>query len=103
MRKLDIEEWKIRFVQAMYADAALGVHVNNTFIEKFGIKTGVHQGSVLSSLLFVIVMGALSQNCQRGCSWELLYADDLVIMDESLDGLLNQFRAWKDSFDAKGL
>ena len=62
---------------------------------------GVHQGSVLRFLLFVIVMEALSQDCQRGCSWELLYADDLVIMDESLDGLLNQFRAWKDSLDAK--
>ena len=24
-------------------------------------------------------------------------------MEESLDGLLNQFTAWKDSFDAKGL
>ena len=34
---------------------------------------------------------------------ELLYADDLVIMDESLDGLLNQFIAWKDNFDARGL
>ena len=24
-------------------------------------------------------------------------------MDESLDGLLNQFLAWKDNFDARGL
>ena len=27
----------------------------------------------------------------------------MVIVDESLDRLLNQFTAWKDSFDAKGL
>ena len=69
---------------------------------KFGVKVGVHQGSVLSPSLFAIVMEALSQDCRRGCPWELLYADNLVIMDESLDGLLNQFTAWKDSFDAKG-
>ena len=47
-------------------------------------------------------MEALSQDCRRGCPWELLYADYLVIIDESSDGLLNQFIAWKDSFDAKG-
>ena len=87
----------------MYADAALSARINNTFSEKFGIKVGVHQGSVLSPLLFVIVMEALSQDCRRRCPWELLYADALVIMGESLDGLLNQFTAWKDSFDAKEL
>ena len=31
------------------------------------------------------------------------YLDDLVIMDQSLDGLLNQFCTWKDSFDSKRL
>ena len=51
----------------------------------------------------MIVMKALSQDFRRGCLWELLHADDLVIMDESLDGLLNHFTTWKDSFDAKGL
>ena len=73
------------------------------FREKFGVNVGVHQGSVLSPLLFVVEMAALSQDCRRGCPWKLLYADELVLMDESLDGLLNQFTAWKDSFDAKGL
>ena len=87
MQKLGIKEWKIRFVQAMYADDASSLCINNTFSETFGVKVGVHQGSVLSPLLFVIVIGALSQDCQHGCLWELLYADDLVIMDESLDGL----------------
>ena len=69
---------------------------------KFEVRVGVHQGSVLSPLLFVIVMGALSQ-CRRECQWELLYPDDLVIMDESFVELLNQFTAGKDSFNAKGL
>ena len=62
---------------------------------------GVHQGSVLTPLLFVIE--ALSQDCRHGFPWELLYADDFVIMYESLDGLLNQFLTWNNSFDAKGL
>ena len=63
---------------------------------------GVHQGSVLSPLLFVILMETLSQNYRCGCPWEPIYAHDLVIMDESLCGLLNQFTASKISFDEKG-
>ena len=60
MQKLSIEEWKIRFVQAINANAASSVRMNNTCSEKFVVKVGIHQGSVLSPLLFVTVMEALS-------------------------------------------
>ena len=46
----------------------------------FGVKVGVHQGSVLSPLLFIIVMEALSRKFRGGLPMELLYADDLVLM-----------------------
>ena len=59
MWKLGIGEWKIRF-KAMYTDAASIACIYFIFSEKFGIKVRVHQGSVLSPLMFVIVMGALS-------------------------------------------
>ena len=49
------------------------------------MKVGVHQDSVLSLLLFIIVLKALS--CEFGCGvpWEDLYSDDLVIIAESLE------------------
>ena len=40
---------------------------------------GVHQGSVLSLLLFMAVMEVLTQEVREGLPWELLYADDLVL------------------------
>ena len=44
---------------------------------------GVHQGSVLSPLLFIIVLEALSREFREGLPMELLYADDLLLMAES--------------------
>jgi len=42
----------------------------------FEVKVGMHQGSALCPLLFVIVMEALSREFRVALSWELLYEDD---------------------------
>ena len=34
---------------------------------------------------------------------ELLYADDLVLMSETIDGLKNKFMKWMEAFVSKGL
>jgi len=49
----------------------------------FVVKVGMHQGSALSPLLFVIVMEALSREFSIALPWELLYADDLVVIAET--------------------
>ena len=58
--------------------------MNGQLSEKFEVTVGVHQGSVLSPLLFIIVLEALSRNLNTQIPWELLYADDLVITTEIL-------------------
>ncbi len=103
MRKLGIEEWIVRLVQAMYNGAKSRVRINNTYSETFGVKVGVHQGSILSPLLFIIVLEAMSCEFRTGCPLELLYADDLVITAENMDDLLGKLRRWKQEFEAKGL
>ena len=40
----------------------------------------MHQGSVLSPLLFVVVMDVAPSKTRSGIPSELLYADDLVLM-----------------------
>ena len=75
MRKLGIDEWLVRLVQSTYKDVRSRVRVGDGYNEEFG----VHQGSVLSPLLFIIVLEALSREFRTGCPWELLYADDLMI------------------------
>ena len=64
---------------------------------------GVHKGSVLNPLLFIMVLEALSLEFRTGCPWELLYADDLVIVAESLEELTERLKLWKDNMESKGL
>ena len=47
------------------------------------MKVGLHQGSVSSPVLFVIVIEMISRELRAGLPLELLYADDLILMAES--------------------
>ena len=47
-------------VQGMYANARSHVRVGEGYSVEFEVKVGIHQGSVLSPLLFMIVLEALS-------------------------------------------
>src|SRR5437867_1012119 len=62
--------------------------------ESFRSKVGVHQGSVLSPILFNIVMQAIADNFKKGLPWELLYADDLVLLAESRLELEKRLTEW---------
>ena len=48
--------------------------------EEFEMKIGVHQGSVLSPLVFAIVVDLVTENVRNGMMSEMLYPDDLVPM-----------------------
>ena len=48
-------------------------------------------------------MEALSEEFRAGLPWELLYADDLALIAESIRDLERQYVAWKQGIEAKGL
>ena len=79
----------------MYDGCTSRVRVNDSYSESIDVKVGVHQGSVLSPLLFIIVLEALSREFRTGCPWELFYADDLVIAAETPELLENKLSTWK--------
>ena len=93
----------MRLVQGMYANAQSRVHVGEGYSEEFEVKVGVQKGSVLSPLLFIIVLEALSQDFRSGVPWEDLYADDLVIIAESLQECVRRLLTWKEAMEKKGL
>ena len=72
LRKLGVVEWIVRLVQGMYANVQSRVCVGEGFNKEFEVKVRVHQGSVLSPLLFIIVLEALPREFWAGVP----YADD---------------------------
>ena len=55
------------------------------------VQVNVHQGSVLLPLLFAIAVDVISENAREGLMNEILYADDLVLMSESIENLKEKF------------
>jgi len=103
MRSLGVEEWVIRIVKGIYANARSRVRINGQYSDKFEVAVGVHQGSVLSPLLFIVVLEALSREFRTGVPWELLYADDLAVITESLEECIAKLKTWKTGMESKGL
>ena len=103
LRKLGAEEWIVRLVQGMNANARSRVRDGQGFSKEFEVKVGVHQGSVLSPLLFIIVLEALSREFRAGVPWEDLYANDLVIIADSLEECVRRLLIWKEAMEKKGL
>ena len=81
----------------MHANARSRVRVGEGFSKGFKVNVRVHQGSVLSPLLFIIVLEALSREFQARVPWEDLYADDLVIIADSQEECVRRLLIWKEA------
>ena len=55
------------------------------------MKVGVHEGSALIPLLFIMIMDVLTEEVSDGSLMELLYADDLALCGESLNEVMNKY------------
>ena len=47
--------------------------------EYLPIEVGLHQGSALCPLLFIIILDVLTENIENGPPWAMMFADDLVL------------------------
>src|SRR5208282_2460214 len=93
----------VRVIQSMYEGAVTSVKLGVSESAEFAVNVGVHQGSVLSPLLFILVLEALSKKFRIGLPWELFYADVLALLVESKEKLLEMIRQWKDGMEQKRL
>ena len=77
----------VQAVMSLYEGSRTKVRVGSGTSDEFGVRVGVHQGSVLSPLIFAIVVDVVTEHAREGLLNEILYADDLVLMSENLEDL----------------
>ena len=68
----------MRAVMSLHEGAKTMVRVGLELCEEFEVKVGVHKGSMLSRLLFAIVVDLITESVRNGLISEILYAEHLV-------------------------
>nr|XP_009802111.1 PREDICTED: uncharacterized protein LOC104247724 [Nicotiana sylvestris] len=63
---------------------------------------GLHQGSTLSLFLFSLAMDSLTRHIQGEVPWFLLFADDIVLIDETRGGINERLEVWRHTLESKG-
>jgi hypothetical protein len=53
----------------------------------FSINVGLHKGSALSPYLFALVVDEVTRDIQSDITWCMLFADDVVLVDENRTGV----------------
>ncbi|KAL6498008.1 hypothetical protein OROGR_028405 [Orobanche gracilis] len=66
------------------------------------LDSSVHQGSALSPFLFAIVMDELTRGIQNDVPWCMMFADDIVLIDETKDEVQQKLELWRDTLEARG-
>ena len=88
-----------------YKACKTAVSVDGKLSSSFSVKVGVHHGSDLSPLLFIMVMDVLTVDVRDGSLgslMELLFADNPALCRESLNEVMNKYRESKTAVEEKG-
>ena len=67
------------------------------------IEVGLHQGSALSPLIFVIIIDVITEEIEEGTPWAMLFADDLELCDPDRDMVELRLERWRECMEKNGL
>ena len=100
-RKKTLPEVLVKAVMSLYEGSRKKVRVGSGLSGEFGVRVGVHQGSVIPPLIFAIVVDAVTEQARKGLLNEILYVDDLVLISENMEDLKERFQRWRGALESK--
>ena len=67
------------------------------------IEMGLHQGSAISQLLFVIIIDVITEEIEEGTPWARLFADDHALRDADREMMELRLERWRECMKKNGL
>ena len=92
----------MRVIKDMYDGVRTRVKTAMGDTNDFSIDVGLHQGLALSPFLFTILMNELTRGIQDEIPWCMLFADDIILINETKEGVNTKLKQWRDTLKAKG-
>jgi Reverse transcriptase (RNA-dependent DNA polymerase) len=86
----------------MYINVVTYVRACDGESDAFSIKIELHQGSVLSPYIFTLVIDEITKDIQEDIHWFILFADDVVLIDEMIIGVDQKLELWRQILESKG-
>ena len=83
MREKGLPEVIVSTEMSLCGGANTKFRVGSELSKEFLVQVGVHQGSVLSPLIFSIVVDVIMENTREGFMNEIWYANDMVLMSKA--------------------
>jgi Reverse transcriptase (RNA-dependent DNA polymerase) len=92
----------VTLIKDMYTNVVTCVKACDDESDTFSIKIGLHQGSALSPYIFTLVMNKIIKDIQEDILWCMLFADDMVLIDESRIRVNQKLELWRQTLESKG-
>ena len=93
----------IDIIKDMYDGVVVNVRTCEGITSDFSITIGLHQGSALNPFLFTIVMEELTRAIQNEIPWCMLFADDIILVDETRAGINAKLELCRKTLDLEFL
>lgn len=103
MEKRGVRVPYIEAIKDMYEDVKTYVRMPVGLLSEFLNTIGLHQGSALSPYLFILVIDEITKHLQKTIPQCMLFADDIVLTDETREGVNAKLEDWREALELKGL
>jgi hypothetical protein len=102
LQKHKVSSKYITLIKYMYNNIVTSVRTSDGDTNDFPINIGLHQAWALSPYLFALVMDEVTRDIQGGISWYMLFADDVILVDESRTRVDQKLELWRRTLKTKG-
>jgi Reverse transcriptase (RNA-dependent DNA polymerase) len=85
----------------MYTNVVTYIRTCDDESDVFPIKIRLQQGLALSSYIFTLVMDMIINDIQGDITWCMLFADNVVLIDESRIRVDQKLKLWRQTLESK--